>query len=157
MSWHDKQVEAFRKQQPTYAMLARKLHAIFAAAVKIHAPEAIVQAREKTIASFSEKIQRKRSKYRDPVNQLTDLAGARVVAYTQADVAAVCRFIESEKGFRIEVLGTTADGDFLNLDSGFNPGLVQFTDLGNQTFEVRYTIGDANNRDDGDYRVSDCG
>jgi hypothetical protein len=45
----------------------------------------------------------------------------------------------------------TAGGDFLNLDSGFNPGSVQFTDLGSQTFEVRYQITDTNSRDDGDY------
>jgi hypothetical protein len=47
----------------------------------------------------------------------------------------------------------TAVGDFLNLDSGFDPAFVQFTDLGNQTFEIRYQISAANDRDDGDYTL----
>jgi hypothetical protein len=47
----------------------------------------------------------------------------------------------------------TAGGDFLNLDSGFDAGLVQFTDLGNQRFEVRYRISETNFREDGDYTL----
>jgi hypothetical protein len=47
----------------------------------------------------------------------------------------------------------TVSADFQNLDSGFNPALVQVTDLGSQTFEIRYPISDTNTRDDGDYTL----
>ncbi len=59
------------------------------------APLAIVQTREKAIASFAEKALRKMHKYSDPVNQLTDLCGARVITRTRSEVDAYCEFIKS--------------------------------------------------------------
>ncbi|HPA17494.1 MAG TPA: RyR domain-containing protein [Verrucomicrobiae bacterium] len=66
------------------------------------APLAKVEARAKGLASFAEKILRKRNKYQepsatqppDPLVRLTDLCGGRVIAETSAQVEAVCRFIE---------------------------------------------------------------
>jgi len=61
---------------------------------KKYDPLAIVQARAKDIASFAEKCQRKRSKYKDPVNQFTDLCGGRIIVHTAEQVKAVSAFIK---------------------------------------------------------------
>jgi ppGpp synthetase/RelA/SpoT-type nucleotidyltranferase len=55
-----------------------------------------VEARAKTIAGFAEKALRKHAKYDNPLERMTDLAGARIVAYTLDEARAICRFIEHE-------------------------------------------------------------
>lgn len=60
-------------------------------------------ARPKGLASFAEKIIRKRKLYTDPKNpeppdplvRMTDLCGGRVITQTAGQVSAVCRFIEA--------------------------------------------------------------
>jgi ppGpp synthetase/RelA/SpoT-type nucleotidyltranferase len=100
-AWHEAQVARYRDRRAVYEKLAGTLQEILEAAAARHAPGAVVQARAKTIASFAEKILRKGT-YDDPIRQLTDLAGARVVAYTQAHVDAVCRLIEGLPGIVID-------------------------------------------------------
>jgi len=68
--------------------------------VKPIAPLAIIQSRAKSVSSFAEKIQRKRHKYDDPVHQLTDLCGARIIVQTRSQVDKICNLIE--ESFEIE-------------------------------------------------------
>ena len=66
------------------------------------APLALIEARAKSVASFAEKILRKRKAYMhpkgtlpaDPWLRMTDLCGGRVIAQTSDQVRAVCQFIE---------------------------------------------------------------
>ncbi len=95
--WLTKQVKAYARLQPTYRRLAERLGRILEAVARRYCPGALVQGREKSIASFAEKALRKRDKYADPVHQLTDLAGARLVTYTADEAEAVCRFIDDER------------------------------------------------------------
>lgn len=94
IAWSHEQVEKYRALYPLYQQYAATLKRILELARKKYAPEAIVQARPKSIASFADKIQRKRGKYRDPVHQITDLCGGRVITNTGEEVQAVCRFIK---------------------------------------------------------------
>ena len=55
-----------------------------------------LEARTKTMESFVEKIERKKEKYTDPLAEITDLVGLRVILYYQDDVQAVGRLIEQE-------------------------------------------------------------
>ncbi|MBI5386198.1 MAG: hypothetical protein HZA90_16120 [Verrucomicrobia bacterium] len=72
------------------------------------APLAVVEARAKGVASFAEKILRKRQTYQDPKDplppdplvRLTDLCGGRIICQTAGQVQAVCRLIE--KAFVID-------------------------------------------------------
>lgn len=98
--WAQQQIEQYRRLFPRYQRYAETLHLILTLAARQYAPDAIIQTRAKTIASFAEKIQRKRRKYHDPVNQMTDLCGARVIAHTPHEVWAVCDFIE--KNFAVD-------------------------------------------------------
>jgi ppGpp synthetase/RelA/SpoT-type nucleotidyltranferase len=92
--WAKNQMEKYKSVHVRYQKYANLLQLVLEKAAKKLAPLAIVQTRPKSVASFGEKIQRKKSKYRDPVNQITDLCGARVILPTLAEVGAVCEFIE---------------------------------------------------------------
>jgi ppGpp synthetase/RelA/SpoT-type nucleotidyltranferase len=93
MRWFEEQVSQFKNVRPRYQQCAAALENILEQATRAVGVAALVQARPKTLPSFAEKILRKRDKYRDPLRQLTDLCGARVIAQTKQDVETVCRFI----------------------------------------------------------------
>ncbi len=93
MQWFNDQVEQFKREEPRYAAYARVLERVLQQATRRLGVMAIVQTRAKTVPSFAEKALRKRDKYADPVHQLTDLCGARVIVDTKADVDRVCTFI----------------------------------------------------------------
>ena len=93
-AWFEKQVNDFKKvARPRYIAYADVLKAILEHATRTHAPLAMVQVRAKTVPSFAEKIMRKRDKYSEPLKQMTDLCGARVIVHTRAEVDAICAFI----------------------------------------------------------------
>jgi len=75
-----------------YAAYARFLETVFNKAIKELSILGIVQSRPKGVVSFANKIIQK-NKYRDPLNEMTDLCGARVIVHFQSQVAKVCTFI----------------------------------------------------------------
>ncbi len=93
----------FNKARPAYEAYESFLRNALQQAAKRLAPMAIVEVRVKKLASFAEKILRKRRLYQDakdplppdPLVRLTDLCGGRVVAQTAEEVQIICRFIES--------------------------------------------------------------
>ena len=91
--WHKEQIEKYNQVYPVYEIYAETLEKILKVAGNNYAPLCIVQARAKAISSFAEKAIRKAHKYDDPVHQLTDLCGARIITHTQEQVKNVCRFI----------------------------------------------------------------
>lgn len=86
------QVEAFAERRPHYEVFAATLTEALEMVARELAPGAIVGARAKTIQSFGEKVWRKPKE--SPVDEFTDLCGARVIAHTAEEVKAVSRFIE---------------------------------------------------------------
>ncbi len=56
-------------------------------------PLADVGARPKGAVSFATKLIKK-NKYKDPLHEMTDLVGARIIVHLQSEVDAVCRWIE---------------------------------------------------------------
>jgi ppGpp synthetase/RelA/SpoT-type nucleotidyltranferase len=97
---HRLQINAYEAQFAGYRIYAEALKRVLERACAVSLPEAFVQARPKSIASFAEKCVRKRDKYKDPVNNMTDLCGARVIVQTLEQVKAVRLFIEAN--FKIE-------------------------------------------------------
>ena len=55
-----------------------------------------VEARAKDVDSFVEKLARRHGKYLDPLNDMLDLAGVRIIAYYLGDVARIGSLIERE-------------------------------------------------------------
>lgn len=113
--WYRQQIGAFRQVEPVYRRLAEVLIGILQEATNRLGIHAIVQARAKTMTSFAEKIVRK--SYADPLRQMTDLCGARIVTHTLNEVAALCRFVEDhfhvyweDSGDKLEGLAATEFG-----------------------------------------------
>lgn len=93
------EVALYAQLFPRYKLYAETLSKVLEQAVKKYAPQAMVQARPKAIPSFAEKILRKNI-YTDPVNEMTDLCGARVITHSPEEVKSVCEFLE--KNFVID-------------------------------------------------------
>ena len=102
LDWLREQVRAFVAVRGTYDRFAKKLGQILERVRDRYAPLGRVEARAKMVASFAEKALRKYTKYTNPLERMTDLAAARIVAYTLDEARAVCRYIESETGFKID-------------------------------------------------------
>ncbi len=92
---HRRQIEEYGDLRALYDTYAKTLERILRKACTASFPDALVQSRAKTVSSFAEKAARKYAKYPDPVNQFTDLCGARVIVQTMEQVKAVRRFIEA--------------------------------------------------------------
>jgi ppGpp synthetase/RelA/SpoT-type nucleotidyltranferase len=92
--WASAQVAEYAKRRADYVLLGDVLRQVLQQAADLYAPLAIVQVRAKGIPSFAEKCLRKCTKYRRPVDQLTDLCGGRIIVHTQAQVERISRFIE---------------------------------------------------------------
>src|SRR3990170_5856520 len=101
------QIKKYSKLFPRYNLYAETLLKVLEKAAKKYAPLAIVQARPKAISSFAEKILRK-EKYKDPVNEITDLCGARITTHLPDEVKAVGKFIE--RHFEIDWTNTVDVG-----------------------------------------------
>jgi len=92
--WHRDQIDAYSTHEfPIYKTYAEVLHGILQQACKRHARLAIVQSRPKTVSSFAEKAARRWPALKDPIHQLTDLCGARVITHTQAEAERMCEFV----------------------------------------------------------------
>jgi ppGpp synthetase/RelA/SpoT-type nucleotidyltranferase len=90
--WAREQIATFGERRPGYQAFVTTLVEVLEKATKELAPRAIVDGRAKTISSFGEKIWRKRKE--SPVEEFTDLCGARVITHAAEEVEAVSRFIE---------------------------------------------------------------
>lgn len=55
-----------------------------------------IEARAKDVESFAEKVKRPGKDYGDPMHQITDLVGIRVVTYYLEDVDRVGKLIRDE-------------------------------------------------------------
>jgi len=93
--WLKQQIKACSNEQKHYEAYAAKLREILESARDRFAPEGVVAARPKSLSSFAEKALRKKDKYADPIHQITDLAGARVVVLTEEEAERLCAFIRA--------------------------------------------------------------
>jgi ppGpp synthetase/RelA/SpoT-type nucleotidyltranferase len=92
--WIREQIEQYRQIQPAYQKYAQVIQQVLERATQTMGIEVLVQTRSKAIATFAEKSQRKKAKYRDPLLRMTDLCGARVIVPIREEVKATCEFIE---------------------------------------------------------------
>jgi len=92
LDWAREQIATYKQRHPDYELFAATLRDVLEGITRELAPGAIVGARAKTIAGFGEKIWRKRKQR--PVDEFTDLCGARVITRSAAEVEAVSEFIE---------------------------------------------------------------
>lgn len=86
-------IQEFEAIRPVYIEFAHLLEKILNKAVSSLSILAIVQARPKSIVSFTNKIISK-DKYQNPLVDMTDLCGARVIVHFQSQVEKICNFIK---------------------------------------------------------------
>lgn len=112
---HKRFIDEYAAEYPVYERYAAALKKCLEQACAVALPESLVQSRPKALASFAEKCVRKQDKYKDPVRNMTDLCGARVIVQTLQQVKAVRQFIEAnfkieESDDKTEALGATEFG-----------------------------------------------
>ncbi|EOD9423239.1 TPA: hypothetical protein I7172_21985 [Vibrio vulnificus] len=90
-------IENYKKVYPNYVAYTQRVHLLLEELLKQNGIKYhLVESRAKDIESFAEKILRPTKNYTDPMNQITDLSGLRVIVYYQDDVEKVARLIEKE-------------------------------------------------------------
>ena len=87
-------IKDFEDIRPVYIKFADLLNKILQKAVDKSGYLAIVQVRVKKVVSFSNKIIMK-DKYLNPLTDVTDLCGGRVIVHFQSQVEDVCNFIKN--------------------------------------------------------------
>jgi putative GTP pyrophosphokinase len=90
-------VEKYRSLRPLYEGFALKLAPLIRDILEVHNIKyQVVESRAKDIPSFEEKISRPGKSYGDPLKDLTDLCGCRVIVYYQDDVDRVAEAVKAE-------------------------------------------------------------
>lgn len=104
--------EEYQRQQAIYRAYTEKLRGLMCDLLAEHDLEvALVEARAKAVESFVRKIQTKGEKYEEPLQQVTDLAGVRVITYYLEDVEQVGAILARE--FEIDTENSVAKaGEF---------------------------------------------
>jgi len=92
-----REINIYKDCRKDFVKYAELLKSILIEISKNTSPESIVQTRAKTVTSYAEKIQRpgKAGKYgKNPVEDLTDLCGGRIILPTLDDVKKCCQLVE---------------------------------------------------------------
>lgn len=99
--------------RPIYKNLAYKVEGILTEILELeNIPFHMIQARAKEIESFSNKISG--DKYSDPINQIQDYAGIRVITYVEDEVVKVSKIIEEI--FKVDKANSSDKSDSLGID-----------------------------------------
>ena len=100
ISWRNKVndvIRQYRELLPAYQSFAFRLENLLADVLKVEGIRAhFTESRAKTPESLEEKISRPGKSYNDPLKQIPDLVGVRVVLYYQDDVEKVGDLIKRE-------------------------------------------------------------
>ena len=89
--------ERFRRERSHYNGLTTKMYALVKELLARRNIDVVqVDRRTKSVDSFVEKISRKNEKYVNPLDDMTDLAGLRIIAYYTEDVETIGRLIKQE-------------------------------------------------------------
>ena len=87
-------VDWYSGKRPVYEQLSKKVESIIQEIIsdeKIHIHT--ISCRTKEIDSFKKKIED--SKYTDPISQITNYSGVRIITYVESDLESVCKVIEA--------------------------------------------------------------
>ncbi|WHI44670.1 hypothetical protein [Microbulbifer sp. VAAF005] len=93
----NKAIEEYSKIRPLYYSYTERIKDLVAELlqlndIKIH----LIEGRAKSVESYSEKINRPGKSYKNPIKELSDLSGIRVIVYYQDDVNKVAEVLRQE-------------------------------------------------------------
>lgn len=85
-------IETYKAQRPLYEKLSEEVKYVIDQKIKEQKIKISTSpCRPKTISSLTQKIQRK--SYKDPLKEITDLAGVRIVCYYETDIQPIKEII----------------------------------------------------------------
>lgn len=90
-------IQKYEEIEPVYQRFCTKLKGLIEEClhkekIKFH----LVECRAKSISSLKEKINREGKIYKDPLKEITDFAGIRIILFYLEDVKKVCKIIDKE-------------------------------------------------------------
>lgn len=88
--------EQFHRVRPKYENLTRKVKSLLEELFEREGIKALFESRTKDVKSFQGKITRPNKSYCDPLADITDLSGVRVILYSLSDVERVAFLIQNE-------------------------------------------------------------
>ncbi|MEF3366711.1 hypothetical protein V3H18_09215 [Methylocystis sp. 9N] len=99
-------VASYERHRPTYEAFSLKLKELLnsildANKLKVHS----IESRAKTIESFQEKVTRSGKVYNNPLSELHDLCGCRIITYYADEVGKVADILKAEFSVIEEELG----------------------------------------------------
>ncbi len=87
--------------RPSYEIFQNKLTELLKELIRESNIEIVsIESRTKSIESFKEKINRPEKNYNNPINDITDLCGIRIITYYTEDIYKIAQLIEDE--FKID-------------------------------------------------------
>jgi len=97
MATIDQTVEAYALQKPLYDALRRRVEELLQALLREEKVDYhVIESRTKTLESFKEKIVRPGKSYKNPLDELSDLCGCRIIAYYFDDCDRIADVIKRE-------------------------------------------------------------
>jgi len=109
----DYEVE-YQSIQPLYEKLTRKLQDLLITLLESQGIKANIESRTKDVVSFGNKINRPGKAYTDPLRQITDLSGLRIILYSLSDLAKVENLLQNE--FKVDPTNSVNKIDQLDVD-----------------------------------------
>lgn len=88
--------EDYNGRRHLYVQLALRLKELLIGVMAAEQIEGTVESRAKTIESYHEKVSRKGKQYKDPLSEITDLCGVRIIVRTLHDVEQMSKLIRQE-------------------------------------------------------------
>ncbi len=87
----------YEEKRPIYKRLTAKIHSMLEELLKVEGVTVtVVESRTKKVAGFEEKINRPGKNYINPLEEITDLSGIRIVLYSLDDVEKVSDLVSRE-------------------------------------------------------------
>ncbi|OWA33497.1 hypothetical protein B9G55_22845 [Saccharibacillus sp. O16] len=109
----DEIIKQYVKIRPNYVHLTTQVSRLLEELIKAHKiKHHSIEARTKEVESFSEKIYRKSQKYVDPLNEITDFTGIRIITNFLEEVEQIAAIIENE--FVVDRENSIDKGDLLS-------------------------------------------
>ncbi|HCA17223.1 MAG TPA: hypothetical protein DEO64_08835 [Alcaligenes faecalis] len=108
-------IDRYREKRPIYESLSQRLRHLLHDIVKENGIELhAIEARAKTLDSFAEKTNRPGKAYTNPLEEIVDLCGLRVILYYQEDVDRLSDILREE--FNVDHLRSVDKRDELRSD-----------------------------------------
>lgn len=106
--------QEYKNVQPVYEKLTRKLQGLLDELLESQGIKATLESRTKEVESFGGKISRPGKAYTDPLRQITDLSGIRIILYSISDVETVGKLVQSK--FKVDPTNSVNKIDQLEPD-----------------------------------------